>query len=37
LDLNKRPYLQEITDYTYKINGKIFFAKVLKFDRGYKQ
>ncbi len=34
LDLNKRPYLEEIVDFRYNISGKLFFAKVIKVNKG---
>lgn len=36
LDLNKRPYLEVIKDFSYNINGKLFFAKVVKINKEYK-
>jgi hypothetical protein len=35
LDLSKRPYLEEIVDFRYNTNGKLFFAKVIKVNKGY--
>jgi hypothetical protein len=37
LDLNKRPYLEEMMDFRYNISGKIFFAKVIKVNKEYKE
>ena len=34
LDISKRPYLMEIKEFRYNVNGKEFFAKIVKFNRG---
>lgn len=33
LDLSTRSYLKEIKEFRYNINGKVFFAKVIRFDK----
>lgn len=35
VDIGKRPYLEEIRDFRYNINGKEFFAKVVKVNKDY--
>ena len=35
LDIEKRPYLSEIKEFRYNVNGKEFFAKVVKFNKEF--
>lgn len=35
-DIDKRPYLTVIKDFRYNVNGKDFFALVIKFNKDYK-
>jgi hypothetical protein len=37
LDLSLRPYLEEVTEFRYNINGKVFFTKVIRFNKEYKE
>ena len=37
LDLSLRPYLEEITEFRYNINGKVFFTKIIRFNKEYRE
>jgi hypothetical protein len=33
LDLDSRPYLTPVKDFSYNVNGAEFFAKIVRFER----
>lgn len=37
INIEKRKYLQLIKEFSYNVNGTDFFAKVIKFDKNYKE
>lgn len=37
IDVKKRPYLEEIKEFRYNVNGGEFFAKIVRFNKEYKE
>lgn len=35
LDIDARPYLKEIKEFRYNVNGDVFFTKIISFDKDY--